>query len=48
MRRYNARYQFYLENGNYTNEHGFKHIPYPVCTSQDCIHFDAEFLDIDF
>ncbi len=41
-------YQSYLENGEYTNQHSFTHIPCPVCTSQDCIHFDAEFLDIDF
>ncbi len=47
IRRYNARYQSYLENGDYTNKHCFTHISCPVCTSQDCIHFDAEFLNID-
>ncbi len=48
MCHYNSHYQSYIENGDYTNEHGFTHIPCPVCTSKDCIHFDTEFLDIDF
>ncbi len=48
MRRYNARYQTYLPNGVYTNGDGFTHIPCPVCTSRYCIHFDTEYLDIDF
>ncbi len=48
MHHYNSCYQPYLGNGDYTNGHGFKHIPCPICTSQDCIHFDAEYIDIDF
>ncbi len=48
QRGYNARYQSYLENGDYTPEHGLTHIPCPICTSRHCVHFDTDFLDIDF